>query len=662
MKISKWIFDGHPQRYHFIALVLAFSALSMVLTVTIFAQSLTGTTDTTGTSSTTSTVTSCSYSYNDWGTCQSSGERYRTVKSVSPSGCIQTTAPVLMEHCTYTNSTTTTTLSAPSCLYSYSDWGMCQTSGKRSRTVVSTSPSGCVSTTAPVLEESCTYMSTTTSTTTTSPTTSYLTTTSTSLSTTGTKEGSSTTQCSYTYGEWGMCQTSGKRSRTLLSKSPSNCEEYVKPVVEQSCIYDNTVTTATPSSGTITSSSLGTTSANNQKETTSSVTPVFSFLNIEDGKIVRGNITLSGSVLGAQEVEYYLVPIGSNTYKYIGGAKVSGDSTWSMDFRSDEFPNGDFYLRAKIKNKYGEYGSGQRKITIANEGQGNEKVVVLEKDFQSLEMTKTAKVEMLNQVGQDLGVPKDETALSVNDTDPDKEKKRLLDYCETHVDQCFKGRDSDRDGLNDIDEVRYGTDPKLADSDLDGFIDGDEVKGGFDPLKYSAGDQSDRIVFESPQSAGETKKELYVVQNVALKETAEKKQGVHFSGKALPNSFVTLYVYSDPIVLTVKTDSEGNWSYELDKELEDGKHEVYVAVTDNTGKITAKSEPLFFAKTAQAVTVIPQAEAASPIQTLPVSENRAQKDLLLLVAIIIAAVAVALATLGLMKHRHALMKEEVSQP
>ena len=51
----------------------------------------------------------------------------------------------------------------------------------------------------------------------------------------------------------------------------------------------------------------------------------------------------------------------------------------------------------------------------------------------------------------------------------------------------------------------------------------------------------------------------------------------------------------------VKTDADGSWEYRFDKELEDGEHEVYVGVTDNAGKIIAKSEPFVFIKEAQAL-------------------------------------------------------------
>ncbi len=43
----------------------------------------------------------------------------------------------------------------PSCTYTYSDWSACQPDNTQTRTVISSSPAGCVGT--PVLSQSCTY-------------------------------------------------------------------------------------------------------------------------------------------------------------------------------------------------------------------------------------------------------------------------------------------------------------------------------------------------------------------------------------------------------------------------------------------------------------------------------------------------------------------------
>lgn len=169
--------------------------------------------------------------------------------------------------------------------------------------------------------------------------------------------------------------------------------------------------------------------------------------------------------------------------------------------------------------------------------------------------------------------------------------------------------DSDGDGLSDAEEERLGTDPQIADTDGDGFPDGEEVESGFNPLQYSPGDKSDKIEFESPKEGGEENRreredDRYAVEGVVLKVSEKTGKIVtELSGTGLPNSYLTLYIYSDPIVVAVRTDANGNWRYELDRDLENGDHEVYVAVTDNLGRITAQSKPLPFTKTAEAVTI-----------------------------------------------------------
>ncbi len=170
--------------------------------------------------------------------------------------------------------------------------------------------------------------------------------------------------------------------------------------------------------------------------------------------------------------------------------------------------------------------------------------------------------------------------------------------------------DSDSDGISDAEEERLGTERDIADSDGDGFSDGDEIRNGFDPLRYSIGDKSDKIAFESPKDQlpaqrMECEDERYAVRSVERVASGGDTDDMTtiFTGTGLPDSYLTLYIYSDPIIVTVKTDSDGNWRYELDRDLEDGDHEVYVAVTDNLGRLTAQSKPLPFVKTAQAVTV-----------------------------------------------------------
>ena len=125
------------------------------------------------------------------------------------------------------------------------------------------------------------------------------------------------------------------------------------------------------------------------------------------------------------------------------------------------------------------------------------------------------------------------------------------------------------------------------------------VEEGVAKLKQAIVDQTHGVVDEA----------TFKVESVKVAEVITKPDGtqtaskLEFRGKALPNSFVTVYIFSLPIVVTVKADSEGNWNYTLDKELDNGKHQVYVGLTDVKGKLVVKSNPLPFVKTASAITV-----------------------------------------------------------
>lgn len=117
----------------------------------------------------------------------------------------------------------------------------------------------------------------------------------------------------------------------------------------------------------------------------------------------------------------------------------------------------------------------------------------------------------------------------------------------------------------------------------------------------------EQVVAEQKNGVVDT--ENFKVTTVETAEVAARPDGtstaskISFKGKALPNSFATLYIFSIPVVVTVKTDSDGYWNYILDKELEDGEHQVFVAITDVKGTVVVKSEPVPFIKEASAITV-----------------------------------------------------------
>lgn len=174
--------------------------------------------------------------------------------------------------------------------------------------------------------------------------------------------------------------------------------------------------------------------------------------------------------------------------------------------------------------------------------------------------------------------------------------------------------DSDTDGISDYDEVNiYHTDPEKVDTNGNGLDDGDELIARQDPLERTGAVSTTtsvrgEVAEKDPLIAGNTEPKLLKVDDVSVAKVATstpdaRATALTIRGTALPNSFITLYIFSEPIVVTIKTNDLGEWTYTLDKELPDGNHQVISAITDSGGKILAKSEPLPFVKVAEAVTV-----------------------------------------------------------
>lgn len=173
--------------------------------------------------------------------------------------------------------------------------------------------------------------------------------------------------------------------------------------------------------------------------------------------------------------------------------------------------------------------------------------------------------------------------------------------------------DSDQDGLPDDTEIRLGTNPYKADSDNDSYLDGEEVNKNYNPL--GAGALKNKTALSSLDKAIIAKKDIeqpiltgtvspqnlqiYTLENVIANNT----KTVKIAGRAAPNTDITLYVYSlTPLLLTTKTDTNGNWTYLLDVNLRDGQHKIYAATNNEDGQVLEKSNPFnFFISNGQAV-------------------------------------------------------------
>lgn len=203
--------------------------------------------------------------------------------------------------------------------------------------------------------------------------------------------------------------------------------------------------------------------------------------------------------------------------------------------------------------------------------------------------------------------------------------------------------DTDKDGISDYDELTiYKTNAKDSDTDRDGVLDSIEIVRGFNPNDATT---EAVINFASPKELRYTNDTILKVENVVpvLSHTTETESpAVHseIHGFALPNSFVTLYIYSTPTVVTLRTNSDGSFAYVFEKELEDGEHEVYVALTDNTGDIVVQSNSFSFVKTAQAFTY--EDDSVTLFETAQVPAVAPETSQTFMITIIMSIVAMGL--------------------
>ena len=140
------------------------------------------------------TPTCTSFTYSDWGLCNSSGVQSRTTLSVFPSGCMGG-SPMLSQSCMYTS---------PICSsWTYSDWSNCS-NGLQTRMVISSYPNNC-SGGSPILSQSC---------------------------------GNAAATCSsWVYSNWGSC-VNNQQTRTIISSQPTNCAGG-NPALIQNCNSNN---------------------------------------------------------------------------------------------------------------------------------------------------------------------------------------------------------------------------------------------------------------------------------------------------------------------------------------------------------------------------------------------------------------------------------------
>jgi hypothetical protein len=138
------------------------------------------------------------------------------------------------------------------------------------------------------------------------------------------------------------------------------------------------------------------------------------------------------------------------------------------------------------------------------------------------------------------------------------------------------------------------------------------------------------------------------LENVNRKDAyGNKKETLKISGTAKPNSLVFLYIFSDPLVITTSTDSDGNWQYVLEDPLKPGEHEVYAVVDKGDGSYR-RSDPLaFIISTAGATAVNPDGLSLNLSEPPTATPAESTRSLVFYIAGSVAVLAIVLTGLYL---------------
>lgn len=129
------------------------------------------------------------------------------------------------------------------------------------------------------------------------------------------------------------------------------------------------------------------------------------------------------------------------------------------------------------------------------------------------------------------------------------------------------------------------------------------------------------IVFPSQFSSEQVKVDNNTkITKIENEITSTGEMTLKISGQTFSNKVITILIYSSPIVVTVKTDANGVWSYQLEKPLSPGKHIVYTVVPRvGGGKVRSEVSsffisPVYAASTNNESLVLASATSDEPLK------------------------------------------------
>jgi len=353
--------------------------------------------------------------------------------------------------------------------------------------------------------------------------------------------------CAYSCGAWSACTSSGIRTRTCTT---TTCETVTE---EQTCSYSPPVNQNDDEND---ADLIIPPNDNSATPSTQTPLPEISMQYPGQGDVVSGDIVLKAITdINVAGMEFLYKTANINLEEFIGMANRSTNNSllWQRVWNTDQMPSGQYYVFARA--------------TLADGRRNISDYIVITIDHETADLTPDS--------DEDVFIPPTRDISS----------------------------DTDGDGIDDITENSLQTDPNKPETKDEYQTQVDKAVTEGKITQDQATKLKTGYFIEQPKTTRLQPSSRLKIAKIENISPSIGKNNLVISGIGPANTVLKLYIYSDPIVVTTRTDDSGNFTYTLDKDLLDGEHEVYVTINDDTGKITEQSSPLaFFIRRAQAVT------------------------------------------------------------
>lgn len=402
--------------------------------------------------------------------------------------------------------------------------------------------------------------------------------------------------------------------------------------------------------------------------------PKGSFVDPDPEAVLTNQTEIVFEVDGAQSVEFFARHPDSLDELYLGRARQTEPNVWTYRWDVSLLPDGNYFLVPNIIGGLGEYQGSSILVRIAKKSEADIKrqqdlkeEILKEVKEEQKEVAGNIKeaVEELRKEAEEQATPPElkqrvekvrEAALELAQSPPEISDEELARRSREVKEQVQavgqelvrqapqEKRDEISESARQIQEKTSASIEKLEQA----LKEWAQVEAN--PQVELARREARGVKYEDPRIGEYEITEAIVIESVQVVELPDRTLGIKVSGRAEPNTFVTLYFFSTPLIVLAKADAQGRWEYTLDRPLDEGQHAVFASVTNNVGQIQQGSEPFSFVK--RGSQVVRLFELADQTQ-LSAVQNLQRSFAVLVAALIIFGLSLAFFIIGILARKKA---------